>query len=281
MDENDSNLTADDHNENNLESSEVNEPESHTEHLLNSYNENNSNDKTEHAKSKEDYSACIMLIEKFQEAVIDNAVRVIQAAFKRFRERRRFLKLRKAATVIQKSIRQWLKRRHLSETTECHLAITGVSEQRSEMERKCSLSDEQQRGVTVDCGSEIERSRTVQDSYDDIRDDPCSHEGLAEDKDSLSVSVSDKTDQFENSFDSLDASSLSGSADNISDAGVCVDQSEDNSPVSDPDSLSLADSGIDMYSDVPIEATIVDGYKCSESENPLPNAPEETSSELQ
>ncbi|XP_001637967.2 uncharacterized protein LOC5517978 [Nematostella vectensis] len=63
--------------------------------------------------SQSGYSACIKLIEKFQEAVLDSAVRVIQAAFKRFRERRRFLKLKKAATVIQRNFRKWLAMRHM------------------------------------------------------------------------------------------------------------------------------------------------------------------------
>lgn len=78
----------------------------------NVHNDNKSDDSNETVHSKEDYSACIKLIEKFQEAVLDNAVRVIQAAYKQFRERRRFLKLKKSATVIQRSVRQWLVLRH-------------------------------------------------------------------------------------------------------------------------------------------------------------------------
>ena len=61
---------------------------------------------------KDQYSACYKLIEKFQEAVLDNAVRIIQAAFKRFTLRRRFLRWRKAATVIQRNVRKWLHNRN-------------------------------------------------------------------------------------------------------------------------------------------------------------------------
>lgn len=60
---------------------------------------------------KDEYSACNKLIEKFQEAVIDTAVRIIQAYFKRFYERKRFLRLKKAVSVIQRSLRNWLQKR--------------------------------------------------------------------------------------------------------------------------------------------------------------------------
>lgn len=63
-------------------------------------------------QNKESYSACLKLIEKFQEVVMDSAVRVIQAAFKRFRERRRFLRIKKAVMVIQRNLRKWLETKH-------------------------------------------------------------------------------------------------------------------------------------------------------------------------
>lgn len=61
---------------------------------------------------KESYSPCLKVIEKFQEIVMDSAVRVIQAAFKRFRERRRFLRIKKAVVVIQRNLRKWIQARH-------------------------------------------------------------------------------------------------------------------------------------------------------------------------
>lgn len=275
VDDSNTNLTAEDPNENRLESSEVREQERlelNNEQLENSYNENNS------LKSKEDYSACIKLIEKFQEAVLENAVRVIQAAFKRFRERRRFLKLRKAATVIQRSVRRWLKMKHSCERSKLQLAIKGDSEQNSEMQRNCTTSVEMDGEVAladVESDIEEEESELMGERFDGVTDDRFDHEGLTEDK--------DRAVQFENSFESLDASSLCGSADNISDACEGIDQIEDTSPVSDPDTLSLADSGIDMCSDSTIEAAIPDDCKCSYSESPLPASSdmllEETTSE--
>lgn len=61
---------------------------------------------------KESYSPCLKVIEKFQEIVMDSAVRVIQAAFKRFRERKRFLRIKKAVMVIQRNLRKWIQARH-------------------------------------------------------------------------------------------------------------------------------------------------------------------------
>lgn len=60
---------------------------------------------------KDSYSPCLKVIEKFQEIVMDSAVRVIQAAFKRFRERRRFLRIKKAVMVIQRNLRKWIQAR--------------------------------------------------------------------------------------------------------------------------------------------------------------------------
>ena len=265
-----------------LEASEVNEQEivnSNSEHLLNSCTEDkNSSRETEHLKSKEDYSACNKLIEKFQEAVLDNAVRVIQAAFKRFRERRRFLKRRRAATVIQRSVRYWLMRRHLSETscTESCFAIKEANQWNTETQENLS-STEQEREI-VDWTDNISDSGETQNRLENSEG---VSEGLSEGKDKLLDSASCKADQFESSLDSLDDSSLSGSTDNISDAGVCTDQGEDSIAVTnDPDALSLADSGIDMYSDTPVEATL-DDCKCSTTDQPLPNSSQETISELQ
>ena len=67
---------------------------------------------TDSSQNKESYSACLKLIEKFQEVVMDSAVRVIQAAFKRFRERRRFLRIKKAVMVIHRNLRKWLETKH-------------------------------------------------------------------------------------------------------------------------------------------------------------------------
>lgn len=283
MEENNTQLPSNVHNSSDLEASEVNEQEivnSNSEHLVNSYNEDqNSHGETEHLKSKEDYSACNKLIEKFQEAVLDNAVRVIQAAFKRFRERRRFLKRRRAATIIQRSVRHWLMTRHLSETscTESCFAIKEANEWNTKMQENLS-STEQEREM-VDWTGNLSDSEEIQNK---LENSEVVSEGLSEGKGNLLDSASCKADQFESSLDSLDDSSLSGSTDNISDSGVCIDQGEDNIAVTnDPDALSLADSGIDMYSDTPVEATIVDDCKCSTTGHPLPNSTLKTISELQ
>lgn len=241
---------------------------------MNSDNENTFHEETESAKSKEDYSACIKLIEKFQEAVLDNAVRVIQAAFKRFRERQQFLKLRRAATVIQRSVRRWLKLKHSSDTHVCHLAIKGDCELNIKIQGNCLTSENLDKKVALDdvqSDSEGEKSGSADESHDRLEGDSLfDHARLTEDKDGISENMSKKND-FENSFESLDASSLSGSTDNISDAGVCIDQCEDTCtpPIVDPDSLSLADSGIDMCSDTAVEAAFTDDCKLSSSENPL------------
>ena len=283
MEENNTQLPSNVHNSSDLEASEVNEQEivnSNCEHVVNSYNEDeNSHGETEHLKSKEDYSACNKLIEKFQEAVLDNAVRVIQAAFQRFRERRRFLKRRRAATIIQRSVRHWLMTRHLSETscTESCFAIKEANEWNTETQENLS-STEQEREM-VDWTGNLSDSEEIQNK---LENSEVVSEGLSEGKGNLLDSASCKADQFESSLDSLDDSSLSGSTDNISDSGVCIDQGEDNIAVTnDPDALSLADSGIDMYSDTPVEATIVDDCKCFTTGHPLPNSTPETISELQ
>lgn len=73
---------------------------------------------------KDDYSACNRLIEKFQEAVIDSAVRIIQAYFKRFYQRKKFLRLKKAVSVIQRSLRNWLqKKKNKHKTQENSAAV--------------------------------------------------------------------------------------------------------------------------------------------------------------
>ena len=278
MDDN-TDSTTDNHNESKVESSEASETTD--EQVVNSDSENAFHKETDSVKSKEDYSASIKLIEKFQEAVLDNAVRVIQASFKRFRERQRFLKLRRAATVIQRSVRQWLNLKHSSERHECHLAVKGDCEQTGEMQGNCLTSEDRDEKVALDdveTDSEGEESGLAGEHYNRIEEDSSfDHAGLTEDKEM----VSEKHD-FKNSFESLDASSLSGSADNISDAGVCIDHCEDAPPIVDPDSLSLADSGIDMCSDTAVEAATTDDCKLSTSENPLlissSSADKETSS---
>ena len=248
--------------------------DSNNQHLVdcrdNFDNDNNtySNKGRESVQSKEDYSACIKLIEKFQEAVLDNAVRIIQATYKRFRERRRFLKLKKSATVIQRSVRQWLVLRHpnglpaLQATKpECEID-NGVKKNycnQSELEREVSLHH-------VESEDQIEERQSVSD----IADSLWSPTELAKDVNGLPDSVSQEHEQFENSFESLDVMSLSGSTDNLSDTEVCIDQGEEIPPNNDPDSLSLADSGIDMGSDTTQEVAVIDDCECSKFENTSP-----------
>lgn len=228
-------------------------------------------------KSKEDYSACIKLIEKFQEAVLDNAVRIIQAAFKQFRERRRFLKLKKAATVIQRSVRRWLQLRHSNRWPEIQSAKPEC-ERDIEMQNNCFIPHELgQREVTfshVESIDNAEERESVDESFDGQDDLLWTHKELVKDDNDLSGSTSERTERFDNSCESLDVVSLSGSADNLSDTEVCVDQSEEISPTSDPDSLSLADSGIDMCSDTTQEVlAIIDDCECSKIEATSPSLP--------
>ena len=281
VDDSESNSAVDGDNENSSESLNIKEQEnlaSNDQHLVdsryNTYNDNNSN-----VQSKEDYSACIKLIEKFQEAVLDNAVRIIQAAFKRFRERRRFLKLKKGATVIQRSVRQWLQLRHSNRLPELQSAKPEC-ENDTEIQKNCFNPDMLVREVTfshIESKDTTEESESVDELLEGERaDSPWTHEELAKDVNGLatSESTSEGTEQFEeNSFESFDAGSLSGSADNLSDTDVCIDRSEEISPTSDPDSLSLADSGIDMCSDTTQEVAIIDDCECSKIENTSPTTP--------
>ncbi|KAL9966800.1 hypothetical protein ACROYT_G024921 [Oculina patagonica] len=274
VDDNDNNSAVDGNSENNSESLEIKEQESNNQHLVDSrhniYSENNSNVDRGQERNKEDYSACIKLIEKFQEAVLDNAVRVIQAAFKRFRERRRFLKLKKAATVIQRSVRRWLQLRHSNGLPKLQSAKPECDHD-SGMQQNCFNCNELDGEVTF---SHVERQDTteekgsVDESFEGERaDSPWTQEQLEKDVDGVPESTSEGNEQFENSFESFDAASLSGSADNLSDTDVCIDRSEEISPASDPDSLSLADSGIDMCSDTTQEVAIIDDCECSKTEN--------------
>lgn len=83
--------------------------------VINNYSPTNNTNtiiSSDSTQNKEGYSACLKLIEKFQEVVMDSAVRVIQAAFKRFRERKRFLRIKKAVMVIQRNLRKWLETKH-------------------------------------------------------------------------------------------------------------------------------------------------------------------------
>lgn len=217
----------------------------------------------ESIRDKDDYSACIKLIEKFQEAVLENAVRVIQAAFKRFRERRRFLKLRKAATVIQRSVRQWLMRKHSLEGLEHHLALKGNCQRTDTLQNK-ELSCSQGKNTdltTSNTGCDRMNNHNELEDGNCKNEDAFDHEVLTDDRDGILLEESDGTDQFENSnsLDSLDVLSLCGSTDNINDAGISVDPcGEETYCISDPDALSLADSGIDTCSDRSVEATITD-----------------------
>lgn len=274
VDDNSTSLDINGHNESKSQSSEEVEQdclEPDSEQAVDSDNDSNFRDEPESTKSKEDYSACIKLIEKFQEAVLDNAVRVIQAAFKRFLERRRFLKLRKAATVIQRSVRRWLGVKHTPENPNVgHLAINSNSEQNIEMQRNCSSSEGLVSEVAVgdvECYSKEQQKRTL-DENDLAEDALCSNKGLNND-DNLEVASSEDANQFENSFESLDVSSMTGSRDDVSDAVLCMYQCDEVSRIVDPDSLSLADSGIDMGSDIAFEATNVDDCKLPSRENPL------------
>lgn len=223
-------------------------------------------------KSKEDYSACTKLIEKFQEAVLDNAVRIIQAAFKRFMERRRFLKLKKAATVIQRSVRRWLQLRHSNGLPKLQSAKPDC-EHDIETQKNCFNPDELDRDIAfihIGGKDKTEERDSVDDTYSsegDRAESPWTHDELAKDVDGLPESPSEANERFENSFESLDAGSLSGSADNLSETDMCIVQSEETSPTNDPDSLSLADSGIDMCSDTIQEVAIIDDCECSKIDN--------------
>ena len=169
--------------------------------------------------------------------------------------------------------------RHLSETscTESCFAIKEANEWNTKTQE--NLSSTEQESEMVDWTGNLSDSEEIQNK---LENSEVVSEGLSEGKGNLLDSASCKADQFESSLDSLDDSSLSGSTDNISDSGVCIDQGEDNIAVTnDPDALSLADSGIDMYSDTPVEATIVDDCKCSTTGHPLSNSTTDTISELQ
>ena len=275
VDENGGNSAVDGGSETNSDSLETEEQENlDLEHLEGCRHNVNSDDSRETVQSKEDYSACIKLIEKFQEAVLDNAVRIIQAAYKRFRERRRFLKLKKAVTVIQKSVRQWLVVRHSkglralqSAKPECE-HDKGVQKNccdDSKLEREisaCHIKSEDQviesHSVDVDSfvGDRADSLWTRKESAKNVHDEP--------------EPTSEEHEQFENSFDNFDAVSLSGSTDNLSDTEVCIDQGEEIALTSDPDSLSLADSGIDMGSDTTQEVAVIDDCECSKVENTSP-----------
>lgn len=281
VDDNGGNSAVDGANESSSESLEIKEQEnleSNNQHLVdcryNAYNDNNSNDNRGSVQSKEDYSACIKLIEKFQEAVLDNAVRIIQAAFKQFRERRRFLKLKKSATVIQRSVRQWLTLRHSNGLPALQSTKPECEHDNGVQNNCCNLS-ELDREVTsrhIESEDQVEERRSVDvDSFHgDRADSLLTHEDLAKDVNGLPESTLEGHEQFENSFESLDAVSLSGSTDNLSDTEVCIDQSEEIAPTSDPDSLSLADSGIDMGSDTTQEVAVIDDCECSKIENTSP-----------
>ena len=253
----------------------------------NTKDENSLQNNQESLASKEDYSACNKLIEKFQEAVLDNAVRIIQAAFKRFRERRHFLKLKKAATVIQRSVRQWLKLRQSNERPRLkslkHKGKLEIGEQKSGsmpnlLNGKVDgihTENKEKGGERETPHGEFEDEREpTNGGFEDERDNcQCNCKELIHGNEELCAreSTVDETDQFDISFDSLDTESFMGSADNLSETDVCLDQNGDNSPTGDADALSLADSGIDMCSDTVQEVAIIEECEFSKIENTLPN----------
>ena len=273
VDENGGNSAVDGGSETSSDSLETEEQEnldSNNQHLEDC---RHNDDSRETVQSKEDYSACIKLIEKFQEAVLDNAVRIIQAAYKRFRERRRFLKLKKAATVIQRSVRQWLVVRHTkglpalqSAKPECEhdKGVQKICCDDSKLEREISTCHIKSEDQVIECHS-VDVDSFIGDRADSLR----THKESAKNHDEPEP-ASEEHEQFENSFDNFDAVSLSGSTDNLSDTEVCIDQGEEIALTSDPDSLSLADSGIDMGSDTTQEVAVIDDYECSKVENTSP-----------
>lgn len=274
------NSSTDEPDESELDSSEGDHMRVKNEHSVNS-NENSDVFNEEPVKltgCKDDYSACITLIEKFQEAVIDNAVRVIQAAFKRFRERQRFLKLRKAATIIQRVVRKWLGNKRSCKALKCHLTIKGSGQPTDMVQNKvssCSQGHYTDEAVGNDESTSIIGSqiKLKDENHDNLEGCDCCEDWI-ENKDSISVETSDGTSQFEdtNSLECLDISSLCGSCDNICDAGLSIDPCEYSHRAVDPDALSLADSGIDTCSDTGVEAALTDECKFLSSENPSPNA---------
>jgi len=281
VDENGVNSAVDGGIETSSDSLETNEQEnldSNNQHLVdcrhNVYNDNNSDDSRETVQSKEDYSACIKLIEKFQEAVLDNAVRIIQAAYKRFRERRRFLKLKKSATVIQRCARRWLVLRH-SKGLPALQSTKPECEHDNGVQKSCCNGSKQEREVSsrhIESEDQVEERQSVEsNSFDGDRADSLwTQEELEKDVDGAPESTSEEHEQFENSFENFDAVSLSGSTENLSDAEVSINQGEEIAFTSDPDSLSLADSGIDMGSDTTQEVAVIDDCECSKFENTSP-----------
>ena len=108
---------------------------------------------------KDEYSACNKLIEKFQEAVIDTAVRIIQAYFKRFYERKRFLRLKKAVSVIQRSLRNWLQKRKFKRKSQVQRSSgSEIQLSASENDSKCIQA------VTANCEISSEMTNYDHDS---------------------------------------------------------------------------------------------------------------------
>lgn len=172
---------------------------------------------------KDDYSACFKLIEKFQEAVLDNAVRIIQAAFKLFTQRRRFLRLKKAATVIQRNVRRWLQQRH-SRMRPCSLHLNnGKPEEHNALCQKTVSSDD---GL-------YQSSSVEEESFDatpHIEFEHCE----------IDQGVGHQEEDSKTEFLQLDTWLI-----------LFKDLQ-----IEEPDSLSLTDSGIDCCSDTAVEAAI-------------------------
>lgn len=132
---------------------------------------------------KDEYSACNKLIEKFQEAVIDTAVRIIQAYFKRFYERKRFLRLKKAVSVIQRSLRNWLQKRRFkrkSQVQSCevsetqHSALENGSYCLQASTANCNNSDSYDSSPTSDIGVVQEDIQSIDEMMECCNSNLCS-----------------------------------------------------------------------------------------------------------
>lgn len=285
VDENDRNSAGVGSNERDLERESIDlHNKDKVDYAYDLKDENGGNDNQESLASKEDYSACNKLIEKFQEAVLDNAVRIIQAAFKRFRERRHFLKLKKAATVIQRSVRQWLQ---LRQTNEWPRLKFPKHEGKLEMGKQKNGSKPDPLNADVDythaeSKEKEDEKQPSNEGFEDKRANcQCNCKELIHGNDEICAqeSTADETDQFDISFDSLDTESFMGSADNLSETDVCIDQNGENCAIGDADALSLADSGIDMCSDTVQEVAIIEECEFSKIESTFPNTSNSFTSE--
>ena len=251
-------------------------------------NESHAANNVQSVRSKEEYSACIKLIEKFQDAVLDNAVRIIQAAFKRFRERRRFLKLRKAATVIQRNVRRWLQLRYSClqpelQSDDCD-SDNGIEMRKPGLSPDSGLSE-----VSPECLENKEDRKCSDELAAGVSGNNFSENLIKEDLDSykLNYKLENETQeelcesalgrcectvlvqQFDSSCDGLDRTSCQSTED-VNQLGIYSDHnnaSDNPFCVTEPDALSLTDSGIDMGFDTGVETVIKDNSQCPSDEN--------------